>query len=87
VFGGRRVAIRIFLPVTPGRESAGEAAVATPIPPVGKGEVVLVVDDEETVLRATEAVLRHHGYEVLLASDGVQAVAIFAVNSAASAWC
>jgi len=34
---------------------------------VGKGEVVLVVDDEETVLRATEAVLRHHGYEVLLA--------------------
>ena len=78
---GKGSRFRTFLPVTPDRESEIGLAPAAPMPPTGAGELVLVVDDEETVLHATEAVLREHGYEVLLASDGVEASAIFTMNA------
>lgn len=45
--------------------------------PVGAGERVLVADDDELMRRLTERLLRGHGYEVLLASDGREAVRLF----------
>jgi CheY-like chemotaxis protein len=39
---------------------------------------VLVVDDEAGVREVTQAVLRKHNYEVLVASDGTEALAAFA---------
>ena len=47
-------------------------------PAKGNGELVLVVDDEENILRATKAVLEKHNYRVVSASDGAEAVALFA---------
>ena len=38
---------------------------------------ILVVDDEEGVRRLVSRMLRKLGYSVLLASDGVQAIALF----------
>jgi DNA-binding response OmpR family regulator len=38
---------------------------------------VLLVDDEPAVLRLGRTVLRHHGYEVLLAADGARAVDLY----------
>jgi two-component system response regulator CpxR len=35
---------------------------------------VLIVDDDESVLKLVETVLRHSGYEVVQASDGQQAL-------------
>jgi PAS domain S-box-containing protein len=48
--------------------------------PTGRGELVLVVDDEEAIRRITKATLETFGYRVLTASDGTEAVALYAQN-------
>jgi two-component system cell cycle sensor histidine kinase/response regulator CckA len=47
----------------------------------GEG-VVLVVDDEMNIRRSTEQLLRGLGFDVLVASDGVEAVEVFRAESA-----
>jgi two-component system, cell cycle sensor histidine kinase and response regulator CckA len=46
--------------------------------PVGHGELVLVVDDEESIREITKGTLQTFGYRVLVASDGTEAVALYA---------
>lgn len=67
---------QVFLPA--------QTEVATPVipppaseRPVGNGELVLVVDDEEPVRRMTQQILEAFGYRVVLACDGAEAVAIY----------
>lgn len=45
--------------------------------PLGKGEVILVVDDEAAIREITKATLETFGYKVVTASDGAEAVAMF----------
>ena len=45
--------------------------------PCGAGELVLVVDDEETVRIITQQTLEEYGYRVIVAADGAAAVAEF----------
>jgi PAS domain S-box-containing protein len=47
-------------------------------PPLGHGELILVVDDEWAVREVSKDTLETHGYKVLTASDGTEAVALFA---------
>lgn len=42
-------------------------------------ELVLVVDDEETIRRTAKAMLEHYGYTVVVAADGKEAVDLFRV--------
>ncbi len=44
-------------------------------------ETILVADDEEKIRLSIRGVLKHHGYKVLLASDGAEAVKIYKKNS------
>jgi PAS domain S-box-containing protein len=46
--------------------------------PVGHGELVLVVDDEESIREITRGTLETFGYQVLTASDGTEALAVYA---------
>lgn len=46
--------------------------------PVGNGELVLVVDDEEAIRQITRSTLETFGYKVVVAADGTEAVALFA---------
>jgi PAS domain S-box-containing protein len=46
--------------------------------PRGKGELILVVDDEAAIRQITKSTLESFGYSVLLADDGAQAIGIFA---------
>lgn len=46
--------------------------------PSGKGELVLVVDDEDTIRQITRSTLEAFGYRVLTAADGTEAVALYA---------
>lgn len=46
--------------------------------PLGHGEVVLVVDDEDAIRQITRSTLETFGYEVLTASDGTEAVGLYA---------
>jgi CheY-like chemotaxis protein len=43
----------------------------------GQGELILVVDDEPFILETAQATLEGHGYRVLTATDGTQAVDLF----------
>ncbi len=46
--------------------------------PTGKGETILVIDDEAAILTIAMQTLQAFGYSVLTASDGAEAVAIYA---------
>lgn len=50
--------------------------------PEGGGEMVLVVDDEVSLLDMTRGVLEAHGYRVLAASGGEEALALFGKHRA-----
>jgi nitrogen-specific signal transduction histidine kinase len=46
--------------------------------PVGHGELILVVDDEIPILEIAKGALEENGYRVLTASDGTEALAVYA---------
>lgn len=43
----------------------------------GKGEKILVVDDEQPILQIARGILENTGYKVIIASDGESAVKVF----------
>jgi PAS domain S-box-containing protein len=46
----------------------------------GKGQLVLVIDDEAAIRTITKDALEHYNYQVMLASDGVSALDLYAQN-------
>jgi PAS domain S-box-containing protein len=46
--------------------------------PKGRGELILVVDDEPDIRLMVERTLQHFGYQVLLAEHGAEAVSVYA---------
>jgi PAS domain S-box-containing protein len=55
-----------------------DAAAAQTDLPLGNGELVLVVDDEDSIREITRGTLETFGYTVLTASDGTEALALYA---------
>jgi two-component system, cell cycle sensor histidine kinase and response regulator CckA len=72
---GKGTRFRVYLPAT---DSPQTEAVVNPVIPKGKGELILVVDDEVAVKEVTQITLETHGYTVMTASDGVEAIALYA---------
>lgn len=67
----------IYLPATPGvTEKRSESAL--PPSPSSGNELILVVDDEESICNILRETLAHQGYRVVTANDGAEASAIFA---------
>ena len=79
---GRGTTFRILLPASAASPAGVESLAAEELPR-GRGETILVVDDEEAIRNVAERLLRASGYEVLLAEDGPSALAIFAAQAAA----
>lgn len=48
-----------------------------PKPPRGNGEVLLLVDDEQTIRELTAEVLSSNGYRVIESADGREAISVF----------
>ena len=48
--------------------------------PRGHGELILVVDDERSILEVVRDTLESCGYRVLIAEDGAQAVGVYALH-------
>jgi PAS domain S-box-containing protein len=67
---GRGTTFDVYLP----RCHAEAAAAPEAAPAAGGRETVLLVDDEAALRLLGQAVLERHGYRVLLAADGVEAV-------------
>lgn len=51
-----------------------------PAIPTGNGELILVVEDEMAIREITKVTLESYGYKTLLATDGTEAVAVYARN-------
>jgi CheY-like chemotaxis protein len=77
---GKGTTFQVYLPAAVNRGAAPPTASPSD-PPTGRGELVLVVDDEIAVCNAARTVLEAHGYRVLLATDGTEALAESAQNS------
>ncbi len=67
----------LYLPALSAPDSVESAALQTDLP-LGKGELILVVDDEESIREITRGTLETFGYKVLTASDGTEALALYA---------
>jgi PAS domain S-box-containing protein len=46
----------------------------------GQGELLLLVDDERSIRNTASAILQKHGYQVVVAADGFEAITIFAAR-------
>jgi len=75
---GRGTQFKIYLPAaeTPFTDQADSSASL----PVGRGELILVVDDEIAIREITKGTLEAYGYRALTAADGTEAVALYAQN-------
>lgn len=77
---GRGTKFKIFLPCAP--QVANQHLEAKPTKLlIGRGETILVVDDEISIREITRATLQKYGYVVMTASDGTEALAIYAKHS------
>jgi CheY-like chemotaxis protein len=76
---GKGTQFKIYLPAikTEGTEQREEKH---PELPMGHGELILVVDDEVPIQEVTKETLESYGYKVLTASDGAEAIALYAEN-------
>lgn len=70
---GAGTVVTVYFPVTDRAEAEPEVPKATPAPR-GGSETLLIVEDEESIRRATKRLLERYGYTVLLAADGVDAL-------------
>jgi nitrogen-specific signal transduction histidine kinase len=75
---GKGSSFKVYLPVAPGEELT--ASPECPTFPRGRGELILLVDDELAILEITAKALRAFGYKVLIAEDGARAVGLFAMH-------
>ncbi len=73
---GRGTTFRVYLPAAGQRAVAPVAVPAAPAGAAGIGRL-LIADDEAAVLETTDLLLRHFGYETVLATDGEAAVRQF----------
>jgi CheY-like chemotaxis protein len=76
---GRGARFKVYLPAV---ESAHAAPTSPPRRdlPAGAGELVLVIDDENAIREVARETLSAFGYRVLVASDGAEAMAVFAAK-------
>src|SRR5690349_4906276 len=67
----------LYLPAVDTPGAADSVALQTDLL-LGNGELILVVDDEDSIREITRGTLETFGYTVLTASDGTEALALYA---------
>jgi len=74
---GKGTSFKVYLPARLKEQEAIQGTESPKLPP-GKGELILVVDDEASIREIAKLTLEANGYQVVTANDGVEAVSIFA---------
>lgn len=77
---GQGSIFKAYIPAVPGETVGKVDRTAVPSLPQGKGECVLVVDDEAAIRSITERTLTQNGYRVLSAANGREALAAIAAH-------
>lgn len=76
---GQGTSFQVWLPAS--KRVAKSAIEKSLVSPKGRGELILVVDDEKCILDIAHFALTRNGYRVKVASDGAEAVRIFSKHS------
>ena len=76
---GKGASFRIYLPALHSSETE-QAVEEKKNLPFGHGETILIVEDEPLVLEIAKETLESYGYRVLGASDGTEAMGLYAEN-------
>jgi PAS domain S-box-containing protein len=74
---GKGSKFSIYLPANVSPEPETEKS-AEPKVPMGAGELILVVDDEQNIRDVTKGTLEKYGFRADVAADGIEGLAIFA---------
>ncbi|MCC5644143.1 response regulator [Nostoc sp. CHAB 5824] len=74
---GSGTRFKVYLPAVEGMETLTPEELP---PQTGHGEWILVVDDEAAIQEITRTSLEAHNYKTLIASDGIEAIALYAKN-------
>ncbi|MBS0633015.1 MAG: PAS domain-containing protein [Verrucomicrobia bacterium] len=77
---GKGTTFHVHLPVAP-EGAAQEAPAASAAVPSGHGELILLVEDEANIRDAMGEALLKHGYKVLTAGDGIEALAVYPAHA------
>ncbi|MDZ8139356.1 MAG: response regulator [Nostoc sp. DedQUE04] len=68
---------QVYLPAVGGIETRNPENLP---PQTGHGELILVVDDEAAIQEITTTSLEAYNYKILVANDGIEAIALYAQN-------
>ncbi|MDZ8070141.1 MAG: response regulator [Nostoc sp. DedQUE08] len=68
---------QVYLPAVGGMETISPENLP---PQTGHGELILVVDDEAAIQEITTTSLEAYNYKILVANDGIEAIALYAQN-------
>lgn len=79
---GRGTSFRVYLPAAESELAERNAVPNAPSQQSGRGELILVVDDERHIREMTRTMLTRKGYRVIVAADGAEAAVIFAQRAA-----
>jgi two-component system, cell cycle sensor histidine kinase and response regulator CckA len=71
---GKGTCFKVYFPATTAK--AIETVVNT-TSQLGQGEIILVVDDEVAVQEVTQVTLEQHHYQVMTASNGIEAISLY----------
>ncbi|MEO6874839.1 MAG: PAS domain S-box protein [Opitutaceae bacterium] len=71
----RGTTFTVYFPATDGTVGTSPS---TPLVFRGNGELIAIVDDEESIRNLITDILFHHGYQVISASDGIDGVGLMA---------
>jgi CheY-like chemotaxis protein len=75
---GSGTKFQVYLPADSTSVAADDTPQGDRTLPRGKGELVLVVDDDEAIRAIVQATLERFGYRVLAAANGAEAVGLYA---------
>jgi len=77
---GQGTVLEVYLPANADSAVATDPERKSELLPIGDGEMIMLVDDETSILDVTKQTLESFGYNVITATDGAEAIAHYALR-------